>query len=278
MFRLRHVLLPALSLTAACAPSPDQLRASLKKHPEILAEAIRAHPAEIVQALQAAADSYQQISQASAAREEDARIERELAHPKQPELQPGRAYRGAPDAPVTIVEYSDFQCPYCRRDVPVIRSVLEKYQGRVRVILKQTPLPIHSHAREAALMFEAVLRQGQDRAWRYHDLLFENQERLGAEGGTYLDAAAREAGADVARARRDARSEEVRRIVEADMAEFDRFGFTGTPGFIVNGVMLDGSRPIEAFDRIITHVLAGNAPPAALARPERGPESLAAPR
>jgi protein-disulfide isomerase len=273
VFRLRLLLLP-LALSAACSPSPDQLRASLKKHPEILAEAIRAHPEEIMEALQAAADSYQRISQAAATREEDARIERELANPRHPLIGPGRAIRGAPDAPVTIVEYSDFQCPYCRRDVPVIKSVLAKYPGKVRVILKQTPLPIHAHAREAALMFEAVLRQGQDLAWRYHDLLFDNQERLGAEGGAFLDAAARQVGADPARTRRDAQSEEIRRLVEADMAEFDRFGFSGTPGFLVNGVMLDGAHPIESFERVIAHILPGETPPPTLARPDGGADSI----
>jgi protein-disulfide isomerase len=266
--RFRAALLLALpSLLAACSPSPEQFRATLKQHPEILAEAIRQHPAEIMEALQAAADSYQHLSQAKADQAEGERIERELAAPRHPLIGAARAVRGAPGAPVTIVEYSDFQCPYCRREVPVLNAVLEKYPGQVRLVLKQTPLTIHAHAREAALMFEAVLRQGQDKAWRYFDLLFANQERIGAEGGGYLDAAARQAGADVARARRDARSPEVGAIVDADLAEFEQFGFSGTPGFIVNGVMLDGAKPIEAFERVITRVLAGQGAPAALARP-----------
>jgi len=269
--RFRAALLVTLSsLLAACTPSPDQLRATLKQHPEILAEFIRQHPAEVMEALQAAADSYQHLAQAKADQAEEERIARELAAPRRPVIEPGRAVRGAPDAPVTIVEYSDFQCPYCRRDVPVLKAVLEKYPGQVRLVLKQTPLAIHAHAHEAALMFEAVLRQGQDKAWHYFDLLFANQERLGAEGGAYLDAAARQVGADVARARRDARSAEIGAIVDADLAEFQQFGFSGTPGFIVNGVMLDGSKPIEAFERVITRVLAGQAPPPALARPGRG--------
>lgn len=271
MSRSRAALLVALSaLLAACNPSPDQLRATLKQHPEILAEVIRQHPAEIMEALQAAADSYQHLSQTKVDQAEEERIGRELAAPRHPVIGAGRAVRGAPGAPVTIVEYSDFQCPYCRRDVPVLKAVLEKYPAQVRLVLKQAPLPMHAHAHEAALMFEAVLRQGQDKAWRYYDLLFANQERLGAEGGAYLDAAARQAGADVARARRDARSAEVGAIVDADLAEFQQFGFSGTPGFIVNGVMLDGSKPIEAFEHVIARVLAGQGPPPSLARPDRG--------
>lgn len=279
MSRFRAVLLFTLSsLLSACSPSPDELRATLKQHPEILAEVIRQHPAEIMEALQDAADSYQHLAQAKADQSEEERVGRELAAPRHPVITAGRAVRGAPGAPVTIVEYSDFQCPYCRRDVPVLKAVLEKYPGQVRLVLKQTPLSIHAHAHEAALMFEAVLRQGQDKAWRYFDLLFANQERLTAEGGAYLDAAAREAGADVARARRDARSPEIASIIDADLAEFEQFGFSGTPGFVVNGVMLDGSKPIEAFQRVITRVLAGQGPPASLARPDRGGDTTSGSR
>jgi protein-disulfide isomerase len=172
---------------------------------------------------------------------------------------------------VTIVEYSDFQCPYCRRDVPVLQAVLRKYDGQVRLMLKQAPLEIHPHARAAASMFEAVLRQNPDQAWRLHDLLFANQERLGDEGARYLETAVRTVGADLARARRDADGPEVAAVLAGDQAEFQRFGFTGTPGFLIDGVMLDGARPVEAFDKIIQRALASHAPPPGLTRPGGNP-------
>jgi protein-disulfide isomerase len=248
-----------LSLSVSCtrSPSPDQLKATLKQHPEILAEAIREHPEEIMAALRVAADSVQRLEQGQAARAEDERIGRELAHPRQPILGAMRAVRGERDAPVTIVVYSDFQCPYCRRDVPVLAGLLDRYRGRVRILLKQTPLPIHPHARAAAAMFEAILRQNDSLAWRYYDLLFANQERLNAEGERYLEVAAREIGADLSRARRDAASQAVMRIIDGDLAEFQSFGFSGTPGFLVNGVMLDGAHPPEAFERVIDRILQG---------------------
>lgn len=246
-------------LLAACSssPSPDQLKASLKRHPEILAEAIREHPAEIMAALRVAAESAQKLEQGRAVRAEEERIGRELAHPRQPVLADTRAVRGDRGAPVTIVVYSDFQCPYCRRDVPVLQGLLDKYKGKVRVLLKQTPLPMHPHARSAATMFEAVLRQNESLAWRYFDLLFANQERLNAEGARYLEAAAQQAGADLPRARRDAGSPAVSQVIDADLAEFQAFGFSGTPGFLINGVMLDGAHPPEDFERVIDRVLAG---------------------
>lgn len=247
-----------LLLLAGCSPSPDKLKATLKQHPEILAEAIREHPAEIMEALQAASDSYQKVAQARTAVAEDERIERELAAPRRPSLAGARAVRGRREAPVTIVIYSDFQCPYCRRDVPVLEALLRKYPDQVRLLLKQTPLASHPYGRPAAEMFEALVRQDPTKAWNYYDLVFGNQERLGREGIAYLEMAARETGADLARARRDAAGPEVKAVIDADLAEFESFGFSGTPVFLINGVMLDGARPQEAFDRIIQRVLAAN--------------------
>jgi protein-disulfide isomerase len=251
-----------LLLLPGCSPSPEQLKATLKEHPEILVDAIREHPKEMMEALQAASDSYRVYAQAHAAEVEDQRIERELAAPKQPSLAGNRATRGPADAAVTIVMYSDFQCPYCRRDVPVLEALLRKYPAQLRLLLKQTPVPSHPYGRPAAEMFEALLRQDPAKAWRYHDLLFTNQERLGREGMAFLEVAAKAAGADMARARRDAAGAEVKQVIDADIAEFESFGFTGTPGFIINGVSLDGARPQEVFEHIIQRILAtdGGAP------------------
>jgi len=247
---------PGLLLLAGCSPSPARLKASLKQHPDILIEAIREHPVEVMEALRAASDSYQKVAQAQAEGVEDARINKELASPRQPVLTGGRAIRGKADAPVTIVVYSDFQCPYCRRDVPVLEALLTKYPEQVRVVLKQTPIPTHPYARPAAEMFEAILKQDPAKAWRYFDIVFRNQDRLGREGMAYLETAARESGADLSQARRAAAGPEIQAQIEADLAEFQAFGFTGTPGFMINGVMLDGARPQEAFDRIIQRALA----------------------
>jgi protein-disulfide isomerase len=257
--RLLSGALAVVISAPACSPSPspDQLRKALKQHPEILAEAIREHPEEIMAALRVAADSAQKLDRGRMTRAEDERIGRELAHPRQPVIGPTRAVRGDRSAPITIVVYSDFQCPYCRRDVPVLQSLLAKYPGKVRLLLKQTPLTIHTHARAAAQMFEAIRMQDEGRAWRYFDLVFENQERLGAEGTRYLEVAAQQVGADLSRAQRDAAGGEVSHIIESDLAEFQAFGFSGTPGFLVNGVMLDGAHPPEDFERIITRILEG---------------------
>jgi protein-disulfide isomerase len=246
-----------LSLSAACrprSPSPDELRATLVAHPDILFAVIKAHPAEFFQVVQAAAAQYQATANA-AAQKDSIRLEEDLAHPKQPANTPGRATLGPADAPIVITEYSDFQCPYCRRSVPVIRELFRKYDGRIRLVLKQTPLEIHPHAMVAARYFEAVLHQDQQKAWQLYDLLFENQTRFDKEGQAYLEEAIRQVGADLPRARRDADGPEVQAIIAADLAEFKAFEFTGTPGFVVNGVRIEGSYPADAMSAVIEQTL-----------------------
>jgi protein-disulfide isomerase len=256
----RRSAIALLLCLAACrsrAPSPDELKATLVAHPDILFAVIKAHPAEFFQVVQAAAAQVQGGAGAAATKD-SIRLEEDLAHPKQPAVTPGRATLGPADAPIVITEYSDFQCPYCRRSVPVIRELFAKYNGRVRLVLKQTPLEIHPHAMIAAQYFEAVLRQDPGKAWQLFDVLFDNQERLDKEGQAYLDIAVRQVGADLPRVQRDARSPEVKAIIAADLAEFKAFEFAGTPGFVVNGVRLEGAYPVDAMSAIIERTLTRN--------------------
>lgn len=239
-------------MLAACAPSPDRLKDELVKHPEIVLAAIEAHPTEFIAALQKAA-AQDGVGPSPAA--EQRRLDEEFAHPKTPAIT-RRAVLGNPTAPVTIVEYSDFQCPFCREEREVLVQLMHEYGDRVRLVVKHTPLVAHPVAMPAALMYEAIARQDPMAAYRFYDDLFAHQERLDAEGESYLTVAARAAGADTARARRDARSPEVRAVVDADLDEGRRFGFTGTPGFLVNGVSLEGAHPIADFEQIINRHLA----------------------
>ena len=256
----RRLSLVLLLCAAACrsrAPSPDELRATLVAHPDFLFAVIKAHPAEFFQVVQAAAAQYQGTADA-AARKDSIRLEDDLAHPKQPAITPGRATLGPANAPIVITEYSDFECPYCRRSIPVIRELFKRYDGRIRLVLKQTPLNIHPHAMAAAQYFEAVLLQDSQKAWQLFDVLFNNQSRLEKEGQAYLDEAVKQVGADLPRARRDAASPAIQAIIAADLAEFQSFEFTGTPGFVVNGVRVEGSYPVEAMSGIIERTLRRN--------------------
>ena len=117
-------------------------------------------------------------------------------------------------------------------------------------------MPFHPRAMPAARMFEAVAMQDASKAPKFYDVMYDQQERLIAEGDRFLDETVRALGLDVARARRDAASDAVTARISADVAEAQRFGITGTPGFLVNGVLLQGAYPEETFAHIIDRQLA----------------------
>lgn len=157
----------------------------------------------------------------------------------------GAPARGAPDAPVTITLFDDFQCPYCAQLAPTIAQVLELYPEQVKLVFRNFPLNIHPFARPAALAALAAERQGK--FWEFHDQLFANYNRLDeariAEiaGGLQLDLARWEADrADPALVAR----------LEADQREAERVGLRGTPAVFVNGRLLQ-DRSLESFRRLI---------------------------
>jgi protein-disulfide isomerase len=250
------VLLAAGAAACSRSPSPEELERTIAEHPQILYKAIEKHPAEFLEVLNRAAIAAQraQAEQAQAA-QNHARDE-EFRNPKLPSIAQGRAIRGSPRAPVTIVEYSDFQCPYCRQEHEVLARVVARYDGRVRLVLKQTPLDIHPQALPAAQMFEALALQGSDVAWRFHDQMFGDQDRLQREGPAFILEAARRAGGDVTRAVQDARGPQVAATISSDQREARTFGFTGTPSLLVNGVSFDGAYPEEDIARVIDRHLA----------------------
>lgn len=139
--------------------------------------------------------------------------------------------RGTPmGASVTLVVFSDFECPYCRLAHPLLMQVLREYEGRVRLAFKHYPLPMHERAAPAAVA--AVAAQNQGKFWEMHDLLFENQDALtDADFERY----AGDIGLDLPRFRADVASEAARMRVERDRAEGRELAIQGTPSIFING-------------------------------------------
>ncbi len=159
--------------------------------------------------------------------------------------------RGRGDALVTIVEFSDFQCPFCGRVESTLREVRERYGDDVRLVWKNNPLPFHSDAAPAA---EAALAAGaQGRFWEMHDMLYENQRALSRADleryATYL-------GLDMGRFRADLDNHTFVQQVQEDQALAQRLNAQGTPYFFVNGTQLVGAQPVERFTTLIDSVLA----------------------
>lgn len=198
---------------------------------------------------------FMRMLQAKAAQ---ARFEDELKNPKKPKINSKRAALGSVKAPLTIVAYSDFQCPYCREGALRVEEIRKKYGEKVRFVFKHLPLSFHQKAMPAAKRFEAInlQSQGAKKAYAFHDLLFKEQARLESDGEAFIDEATKKAGANLAQAKKDSDSSQVQQIIDEDMAEAKSFSIDGTPGFVVGGVTITGAQPMEVFAQVIDQRLA----------------------
>ncbi|MDP3995762.1 MAG: DsbA family protein [bacterium] len=171
----------------------------------------------------------------------------------QPEESPGHV-RGNPEAPVTIVEFSDFQCPFCQRFHPTMKQILENYPEDVRWVYKHFPLDsIHSQARPAAEASECVWEQkGDDGFWQFADGVFENQPRM--SDSLYLELASNMS-LDMGQFEECLSSGKYENKVETDLREGAKMGVRGTPGNFVNGEFVEGAASYEELESIIKKVL-----------------------
>lgn len=161
-------------------------------------------------------------------------------------------FKGPKDAKVTILEFSDFQCPYCKRAAATADKVVEEYPKDVKLVFKHLPLSFHKEALPAAKASMAAAKQGK--FWEMHDALFDGQKKLGSE---YYPEAAKEIGLDVEKFKKDMASPEVDKMVKADMELARKLGVNGTPGFFVNGEALQGARPFADFKKAVDRALQG---------------------
>jgi protein-disulfide isomerase len=158
--------------------------------------------------------------------------------------------KGAKDALVTIVQYSDFQCPFCSRVEPTIDQVLKEYAGKVRVAWRNMPLPFHNNAKPAAIAAMAANQQGK--FWQMHDILFKNQQALGAAD---LEKYAQEIGLNMSKFKAALEDKKLAEGIDADAAAGGKIGARGTPAFFVNGRFLSGAQPFERFKSLIDEEL-----------------------
>jgi protein-disulfide isomerase len=168
--------------------------------------------------------------------------------------------RGGDGAAVTIVEYSDFQCPFCARAEKIVQEeVLTKYGDKVRFVYKQFPLTsIHPWAEPASLIGLCVFKQsGNDAYWKYHKAVFEKQKEIPNESpATLLLTLAKDSGADEAKVKACFDAQETKQTVVTTLEEAEKIGVDSTPTFFINGRKLSGAQPLEAFQAIIDPELA----------------------
>jgi protein-disulfide isomerase len=176
-----------------------------------------------------------------------------LLEPARQNIQPDPTrMRGPAAAPITIVEFSDFQCPFCLKAYPTVRAVLAKYGDKIKFSYRDFPLRnIHGQAQEAAEA--ARCAQDQDKFWQFHDYLFENPGDLSR---ARLMETAEKLSLDSAALELCLESGKHRNEIEKDYQEALQAGINGTPAFYINGIFLNGSQPASAFEQIIDSELA----------------------
>lgn len=265
-YNVAVLVIGALLLSVGCTAqeagtgsSDDELREQvarvIKENPDIIFEVIKENPVEFIDVLQGAVDeareAYAEKQAEENRRNQEQLIEESIANPLQPTIREDEAIRGNKQAPLVLVEYSDFECPYCSRGAQVVKSLREKYGDQLQFVYKHLPLiGIHKHAKKAAMYYEALRLQDPEKAFAFHDELFSKQAGL-QQGESFLTELAKKTGADMKRLAADLKSEKVSARIGEDMKEAASFGISGTPAFVLNGVPIRGAYPQDHFEMII---------------------------
>ena len=152
--------------------------------------------------------------------------------------------KGADDATVTVVEYSDFQCPFCKRGKDMLPEILKEYDGKVKVAYKQLPLRNHNWAKPAAIASICAYQQGNDKFWEFHDLIFDNQKEIKLENSEEIfKGYAKDLGLDSKKFDACLVDDKVAARVDSEVEEAISIGVQSTPTFVVNGMIVQGANP-----------------------------------
>ena len=231
--------------------STRELRKVLRQHPEIVLDVIRDNPLELQKIIVA--------GQRKAYQESIAKIRNEeLKNPKSPAI--GKSLKpmpgSDPDAPVTVVIYSSFQCPNCAQAAATVDELMKLYPGKLKVYYKHST-GASNLAFQQALAFESTLLQSPEKAWSLHNYMFENMATIRADGLSAVLPYAKKIGIDMKQFSRDMNHQVVLDRLRTDMEENQSFGIQYTPTVMINGISVIGTRPLKEYTDVIDHALKG---------------------
>jgi protein-disulfide isomerase len=159
---------------------------------------------------------------------------------------------GGKDAKVTIVEFSDFQCPFCAKGADILKDLKKKYGNKIKVAFKNYPLPFHNHAEQASVAGMCANEQSSDSFWKMHDEMFAHQDELDIEG---LKKIGKKIGLKMDLFEKCLTENKYLTQVKADMEEGRKINVKSTPTFFVNGQLVNGAQPLEVFSELIDEAL-----------------------
>lgn len=161
-------------------------------------------------------------------------------------------YKGPSNAPITIVEFSDFQCPFCGEGSRRMEEVLKKYGRKVRLVYKNFPLPFHQNAHTAAQAAFCAKEEGDGKYWELHKLMFADQQNLGRPA---IAEKAKSIGLNIEKFEACLNEGRYRARVDQDVDQGRELGVQSTPTYFINGVLIAGAQPLAAFSEIIDELL-----------------------
>jgi protein-disulfide isomerase len=175
-----------------------------------------------------------------------------LAPPPKPriEVEAKGPSTGPENAKITLVEFSDFECPFCARAKETVDKVMKKYDGKVKLVFRHFPLSFHPHAKKAAEA--SVCAHAQNKFWPFYDALYADQGKLEDKE---LRGTAEKVGLNLSQYDTCMQKNEGSAIVDEDMRAAEKAGVKGTPAFFINGIVLSGAQPFEQFEQVIEQEL-----------------------
>jgi protein-disulfide isomerase len=175
-----------------------------------------------------------------------------LDPPRQKVASAGSPSKGSASAPIEMIEFSDFQCPFCLRADPTVQQVLSTYGDRIRFVYRHYPLPNHPSARPAAEAAACAAEQGK--FWQFHDALFASPSKL---SDADLKQHAADLGLNTPQFNACVDTHKLKPLIDADVKAGEEAGVNGTPAFFINGRMISGAQPYDVFKKIIDDELSG---------------------
>lgn len=227
----------------------DQLRDSLYANPEVMLQFLNDHSEILLDIVQQGAVLRRNKSIVAG-------WQKDLSVPKSIAVN-GRPMRGAANAPVTIVAFSDFTCAYCQQASSTVKRIMDQFGGKVRYVFKAFPRETHGIGRLSAEYFVAAGLQSPDKAWDLYDRLFQQRDGLMQSGEGVLKETAKAVGLDMKRLAADIKSKAVKDVIDEDLAEANRYGLEGTPTFFVNNLVVRGAVSEELFAKAVEMALEG---------------------
>ncbi|VAX25182.1 Periplasmic thiol:disulfide interchange protein DsbA [hydrothermal vent metagenome] len=225
--------------TKAADTNEQEINALIKDY-------IEKHPEVIVESLQKFYDQKRKL-------DEEASLKESLGKRETIPLGDAPAI-GPENARVTLVEFSDFQCPFCAKASITVQNLIKKYDKDLRVVFKHLPLAFHSKAEPASKAAMAANEQGK--FWPYRDLLLEKQNEWGnGDEQAFFITYAKDLGLDIERFKKDIKNKTYQTKIDKDKALAKKLGISGTPTFFVNGVKIRGAVPQARFEKVIEMLL-----------------------